>query len=70
MNMNGACLISKTRTVDSACIGLADNELVEQQTMGCELSGSFAQRGIDQGRVFIAETEERGRLDANKRLFP
>ena len=69
MNMNGADLIGKTRTVDSARIGLADNELVQQQAMRRELLGSFAQRGIDQGRVFIAKTEERGRLDANERFF-
>ena len=69
MNMNGACLIGKTRTVDSARIGLADNELVEQQTMRREFARSFAKRGIDQGRVFITETEERGRLYANERLF-
>ena len=62
MNVNGASLIGKTRTVDSARIGLADNELVEQQTMGCELSGILAQRGIDQRRVFIAES--RGALTA------
>ena len=70
MNLNGADLIGKTRTVDSARIGLADNELVEQQTMGCELSGRFAQHRIDQRRVFITETEERGRFDTQERFFP